>query len=194
MKPLLSDYARQQRLNAVLPFVRGDVLDLGCGWLHLPDHLAEEQSYVGIDALPAAVEYNVQRYPARMFYQCDLDTEPLDLGGCRFDVVTMVALLEHLRSPERILCQIPSLLAPGGLLLITTPSPLGDVVHRLGSRLRLFYPEAHVCHVKIYGRRELEDLIVRCGYHVQHFRTFLAGMNQLLVCHPANQDRASSQG
>lgn len=188
MRPLLSDYAKRHRLKAVLPFICGDVLDLGCGWLHLPDHLAEGQHYVGVDAWSAAVRYNEQLYPTRTFHQCDLDTEPLALGDYRFDIVTMVAVLEHLRHPERILYQIPSLLQPGGLLLITTPSPFGDMVHRLGSRLHLFYSEAHVQHVKIYSRRALNDLIVGCGYHVQHFRTFLVQTNQLLVCRPIHQN------
>lgn len=194
MKPLLSGYARRRRLHAILPFVRGDVLDLGCGWLHLPDHLTEQQGYVGVDVMPAALEYNAQRYPGYSYYLCDLDTEPLSLGDRHFEVVTMVALLEHLHSPERILSQIPSLLEPEGLLLITTPSPLGDWVHRLGSRIRLFYPEAHVQHVRIYDRRALEDLLLRFGYQIQHFRTFLAGTNQLIVCQPPHHDKAGTRG
>ena len=192
MKPLLSDYATQQRLNAVLPFVQGDVLDLGCGWLHLPDHLEEWQRYVGVDNWSAAVEYNRQRYPNHAFHQCDLDTEPLTIGDFCFDVVTMVALLEHLHQPESLLVEILSLLKPEGLVVITTPSPFGDLVHRLGARLHLFYSEEHVQHVKIYGRRDLADLAIGCGYQVQHYRTFLAGTNQLFVCRPTARGRPSS--
>jgi 2-polyprenyl-3-methyl-5-hydroxy-6-metoxy-1,4-benzoquinol methylase len=192
MKPLLSDYARRARLKAILPFVRGDVLDLGCGWMHLPDYLATHQAYVGVDVSPAAVKYNTQCYPGHTFYQCDLDTEPLNLKGRRFHSVTMVAVLEHLHSPEGILRQVHSALTPDGLLLITTPSPLGDGVHRVGSRLGLFYSESRVRHIKIYSPGQLRELVVECGYDVRRARIFLAGTNQLLVCRSA--DRAGSGG
>jgi hypothetical protein len=80
------------------------------------------------------------------------------------------------------------------LVVITTPSPFGDWVHRLGARLHLFYSEEHVQHVKIYSRRALADLAAGCGYQVQHFRTFLAGTNQLLVCRPTSRARPSRSG
>jgi 2-polyprenyl-3-methyl-5-hydroxy-6-metoxy-1,4-benzoquinol methylase len=116
MKPLLSASAARHRLNAILPFLHGDVLDLGCGWLSLPDRLTGKQRYIGIDVSPAAVKYNAQRYPAHSYHQRDLDREPLALGDHRFDVVTMIALLEHLRAPEYVLHQIHSVLTPDGLL------------------------------------------------------------------------------
>jgi hypothetical protein len=77
--------------------------------------------------------------------------------------------------------------------MITTPSPFGDLIHQLGSRLRLFYSEAHIRHVKIYDPAGLRDLATECGYRVQHSGTFLLKMNQLLVCRSANHAQSSGQ-
>ncbi len=184
MKPLLSDYARQQRLRAVLPFVRGDVLDVGCGYTFLPDYLTARQRYVGVDIHPAILARNARRYPQHTFYRRDLDAEDLALAEQPFDTATMIAVIEHLRFPERVLRQVRSHLSPDGLLLITTPSPWGDAIHRLGGRLRLFYSEAQVKHVRIFRRSDLVGLVGRCGYEVQQASHFLLAMNQLLVCRP----------
>jgi hypothetical protein len=70
------------------------------------------------------------------------------------------------------------------LLVLTTPSPLGDIVHKLGSQFKLFYAEEVVEHVKIFNRNELRNILIDCGYSATHFRYFLLWLNQLLVCSP----------
>jgi 2-polyprenyl-3-methyl-5-hydroxy-6-metoxy-1,4-benzoquinol methylase len=184
MKPLLSGYAKDQRRRAISSFLRGDVLDVGCGWTSLPDILTQGQSYVGIDANPRAVDACSQRYRQCTFYLRNLDVEPLGLGDLRFDTVVMAAVLEHLRYPERVLREARTLIRSGGLLAVTTPSPLGELTHRIGSRLGLFYPESSVQHVQVWGRHGLADMSSRCGYQVIQYRHFLFGTNQLLVCQP----------
>jgi 2-polyprenyl-3-methyl-5-hydroxy-6-metoxy-1,4-benzoquinol methylase len=185
MKPLLSGYVSKQRIRAIMPFVSGNVLDIGCGLTTLPDALASDQSYVGVDVHPRILDCCISRYPHHTFVRCNLNVESIELGNRRFKTAVMAAVIEHLQFPERILREVHPLLAPDGQLVITTPSPLGDILHRFGSRLGLFYTESVVGHVKVFGQRRLINTVIECGYAVTLFRSFLAGTNQLVVCRPA---------
>jgi 2-polyprenyl-3-methyl-5-hydroxy-6-metoxy-1,4-benzoquinol methylase len=168
----------------VEPYVRGRVLDIGCGFTHLPDRLVADQTYVGVDVVAEAVRLSQARYPQHAFYHCDVDRAPLSLplDGQAFDTILLMAVVEHLSSPREILRAVRPYLAPGGQLLLTTPSPLGDWVHRAGSRVKLFYPEHVVQHVKIFGRRALLELLTDCGFEVAAFHYFEGWINQLAVC------------
>ncbi len=182
MEPLLSVYTTNKRWQMVSPYVRGQVLDVGCGFTRLPDRLTPGQRYVGIDIVPEAIQVSRGRYPQHTFHECDLDRALIPLDSQRFDTVLMMAVLEHLNFPYKTLRDVRQYLAPDGYLLVTTPSPLGDWVHRVGSRMKLFYPEHVVQHVKIYDRRAVCDLLTENGFEVVAFRYFELGINQLAVC------------
>lgn len=186
MKPLLSGQARNKRLGKVISLAYGDVLDIGCGHTRLPDKLSGVTSYSGIDVSDKAVEQCQRRYPEYEFHCLNLDQDSLPTFGRHFDTVIMTAIIEHLHQPSRVLCSIRPLLKDDGRLLITTPSPLGDVAHQIGSRIKLFYPESVVGHVKIFSRMELCALLVDCGFEVELYERFLLGLNQLVVGRPAS--------
>ena len=71
-----------------------------------------------------------------------------------------------------------------GLLVVTTPSPLGESVHGIGSRLGLFYQESVVEHVRIFRRNELIKMLNLCVFEVVESRSFALGLNQLVVVRP----------
>lgn len=192
MKPLLSGYAINWRWRVVSPYVRGRVLDVGCGFTQLPDRLTPDQAYVGVDVVADAVRLGQTRYPQHAFYQCDVNQAALPLGEQVFDTILMMAVLEHLSAPRETLCAVRPHLAPGGYLLLTTPSPLGDWVHRVGSRVRLFYPEHVVQHVEIFGKRALCELLTDCGFEVVTFRYFEGAINQLVVCRRRSDTREAA--
>lgn len=182
MKPVLSTTAMRLRWNTILPHIQGSVLDIGCGWTSLPDLLSPFQGYTGIDGNADLLAADRQKYPMHTFIQCDLDTGLPDLGDQRFDTIVMTAVIEHLRFPQKPLEGIAPLLKPGAKFLLTTPSPWGDLVHKVGGRLGMFYSEDHVAHQKIFKKRELIALLHSCGLQVIEFRYFAAWANQLAVC------------
>ena len=98
----------------------------------------------------------------------------------------MLAVFEHLQRPEPLLLQARQVLDTGGRLVLTTPTPFGDIVHRIGGRINLFYSEQIVAHVKIYRRKELFRLAEAAGFSVHHYRRFLYQTNHLLVCQAAD--------
>jgi 2-polyprenyl-3-methyl-5-hydroxy-6-metoxy-1,4-benzoquinol methylase len=186
MPPLLSKKATQSRIQHAQPYLQGRVLDLGCGFSFVPEALTAGQAYTGVDGLERALVWDRQRYPQHTFHLRDLDREPLGLDEARFDTIIMLAVLEHLHRPEPLLLQVRQVLDAGGRLVLTTPTPFGDIAHRIGGRINLFYTEQIVAHVKIFRRKELFRLAEAAGFSVHHYQRFLYQTNHLLVCQAAD--------
>jgi SAM-dependent methyltransferase len=179
--PVFTSFLQRQRLKIVRPYLRGDILDLGCGDAALLPLVGPGQAYTGVDGRGALVADLRGQYPQREFYQRDLDREPLAVPG-RFDTIVMLAVIEHLSDPARILRQLPGCLKPGGQVLMTTPSPVGDRVHQVGARAGLFSMEASQEHNIIFTPAVLREYLERNGLHLSEYRPFLLGGNQLFVC------------
>lgn len=98
----------------------GTLLDLGCGTGYGTAALAEAAPRtVGLDQV--APEPRVRASQAR-FVRGDLEALPFASGG--FDVVTSFQVVEHLADPHRYLAEIARVLAPDGVVLISTPNIL----------------------------------------------------------------------
>lgn len=182
MPPLLSDFLRKQRFKAVATYLYGDVLDLGCNDADILALLRPDQRYVGVDRNPEFIRRLNEKYRQHEFYQRDFDKEILSLGDRRFDTILMIAVIEHLKNPNRILEQVPRYLRSNGKLLITTPAPLGDKIHRIGARMGLFYKSALEEHELVFTFDSLQEFLARSGLNVIHYKRFLLGGNQMFVC------------
>ncbi|MFC2042745.1 class I SAM-dependent methyltransferase [Chloroflexota bacterium] len=181
MPPLLSKYARQKRTLTILPYIQGDVLDLGCGVSSIPKYLQPDSKYVGVEINPNFNKWLKHNYPRHTFYQWDLETDKLLLNS-QFDTVLMIAVLEHLRNPDNVMKQIPALLKPDGKLVMTTPTPLGGNIHAIGARFGLFYKEVADQHEGFYNRNKISMLLSKYCLEITYFGLFLSGVNQLVVC------------
>lgn len=179
MAVIVSKFLERARVSAALPYIQGSVLDLGCGYGAVLSRLTPEQ-YVGIEGDPTVFRWLKKTYPDQTFIQRDLDTDPLDLNQM-FDTVVMLAVIEHLKHPENILQQISMYLNPGGKLVLTTPSPIGDQIHQIGARVGLFSKLAMEDHETIFNQRTLTALVANYQLEPVLFRRFLLGGNQLFV-------------
>lgn len=180
---LLTRSVQRARLAVALPHVsRGDrLLDLGCGLTDLP---ARFPSYVGCDRNPFVLSEMRRRHPEAAFAAWDVDSgepPPEVVAGAPYDVVLMLAILEHLPSPARALSRAAALLAPGGRVLATTPHPLGRVPLELGARLGLLSRHADEEHETLLDRAALERAAESSGLATTSYTRFLAGLNQLAV-------------
>jgi len=184
MVGIFTDFLVEQRLAQVLPYVKGKILDLGCGDATILARLPDRAGYIGVDSRQQTVDKLKGQFPDVMFVRCDLDKEPVDLGR-KFDTVVMMAVIEHLELPETILSQIPSLLNPGGRLVMTTPTPGGNWIHHTGSKMGLFSQAAADEHKFIFNQHSLYSLFDQCGLEMLLYRRFLFGQNQLCVAEAA---------
>ncbi len=184
--PLLSKFLTQARLTQVSEHVGRKILDIGCGYGELLEHLGSEvDSVVLVDRSPerqARVEEKLAKQAVRgRFVRGDIEQGNLALTRASFDTVVMAALLEHLKMPGNALREIQRLLEPGGRLLLTTPTPLGGWIHKISSYLGLTYREAAQEHERFYARTSLISLLEIHGFEVQLFKSFLFGLNQFVV-------------
>jgi 2-polyprenyl-3-methyl-5-hydroxy-6-metoxy-1,4-benzoquinol methylase len=84
-------------------------------------------------------------------------------GNERFDVVTMLQLIEHIVEPTEIMREVRRLLRPGGILYLNTPN-IDSASFRLFRERHM-----HVSsfgHVSLYTRESLGRLARRSGFEV----------------------------
>lgn len=86
----------------------------------------------------------------------------------RYDIISLIEVVEHLPAPLEPLQLISRLLAPGGLLLLTTGNLESPIARRQGIHYRYCAPEIHV---SLFNPRCLSALYRRIGlepYPVQY--------------------------
>lgn len=146
-------YEHMHRYAFAQRFVRARrVLDAACGEGYGSQLLAQAGAEVlGLDISEQAIAHARSRYEQPgLRFDC-LDVTALDvLPDARFDVIVSFETLEHVHAQEAMLDGFARLLAPGGLLLISSPDK------RTYSDLPGYRNEHHVR--ELY-RDELEALL-----------------------------------
>jgi 2-polyprenyl-3-methyl-5-hydroxy-6-metoxy-1,4-benzoquinol methylase len=97
------------------------ILDVGCGWGQaLLYFKGKGMSCYGFDPAPEAVEYGCEQ--GLKVVKAGMNNMDV-FGEKRFDVVTLLNVLEHLSDPVKVLRDISrSVLLPGGVIVIEVPN------------------------------------------------------------------------
>ncbi len=145
------------------------VLELGCSSGEMSQLMKQNcQAHIfGVEKDPHAA-WQAQRHCDYVFTE-DLDEETsLDaLQFEKFDVITLVDVLEHLRHPEQLLERLKPLMMEQSTILLSVP----NVAHA-SVRLELLtgdfrYEEAGILdntHLKFFTLQSLKNMLSRCGF------------------------------
>ncbi|WP_293698222.1 MULTISPECIES: bifunctional 2-polyprenyl-6-hydroxyphenol methylase/3-demethylubiquinol 3-O-methyltransferase UbiG [unclassified Sphingopyxis] len=116
--------------RARYPLAGRGALDVGCGAGLLAEPLARMGAKVtGVDAAPeniaaardhaAGQGLNIHYFAGEL---ADLPIPFVSNGGGVFDLVTSMEVVEHVTDPAAFIAQLAARLAPGGLMILSTPN------------------------------------------------------------------------
>ncbi len=107
------------------PLEGRSALDAGCGAGLLAEPLARlGASVTGVDAAPeniAAAKAHAVGQGLEIDYRAGEIAQLADAGR-RFDLIVSMEVIEHVADPAAFVAQLAGLLAPGGLLVVSTPN------------------------------------------------------------------------
>lgn len=185
-EPILEPLLRKMRLAKVLPTIKAypncNLLDIGCGWeakllKSVEPYIA---SGVGIDfKAPEIADANGGGKLRTI--SMTLEKE-LPFEDASFDVVTMIAVLEHLEHPIEIVSEINRVLKPDGALIITVPSVWSQpVLEFLSFGLGIVSKDEIADHKLYHNRLSLEFIAKNTGFTVEEHRYFQLYMNNFCI-------------
>jgi 2-polyprenyl-6-hydroxyphenyl methylase/3-demethylubiquinone-9 3-methyltransferase len=107
------------------PLAGKSALDVGCGAGLLAEPLARLGAKVtGIDAAPELIAV-ARDHAAAQGLAIDYRAGDVQTLEGRFDLVTSMEVIEHVADPAAFLKALAARLAPGGLLVLSTPNATG---------------------------------------------------------------------
>ena len=173
---LLSPFLRRQRFKAARPFLKGRILDVGCGSGALAG-LIDPASYVGIEVDETSLKKAKDHFPQHSFQSA------LPSVSEKFDTVVSLAVIEHVQDPAVFLESLAQYLngGPDACIVVTTPHPAADWIHYMGASIGLFSMHANEEHEDLLDREKLVKIGESIGLVMVKYGRFLFGGNQLAV-------------
>ena len=179
---IVSPLLQKIRMRKAIPFVVGNrILDIGCSNGEILPYLSPDVEYIGIESNPDYYNNAKKRNPHHTFINLSIDdttSRTLEIPKCT--TILMLAILEHLERPLKVLINLKRYLSSKGCIIITTPSAFSHRVLAMGSKLGLFMKDMNE-HRTLYSREALMAICEKSGMKVVHYSKFEYGFNQITV-------------
>jgi SAM-dependent methyltransferase len=144
---------------------RGSLLDIGCGFGFVP-HFWQMSGRGRATGLEVSRYGRIGREKLQTEILHEYYSAAESLKGVSFDFVYASEVIEHVPDPEAFVREISAALAPGGVLILTTPdAAAADAATEHHTLLGVLSPGFHFF---LASRNALADLLKRCGFaHVR---------------------------
>ncbi len=155
-------------LDLLAPCQPGKALDIGCGAGDNARILAARGWSVNGITLSEAEQASAVLVCSKVWVH-DLDTGLPESVAGPYDLVVFSHVLEHLRNPEALLCQVRSILRPGGKIAVALPNILNWHQRLLFLFGRFEYTDQgimDITHLRFYTFSSAIRMFEACGFGV----------------------------
>ena len=139
------------------------LLDFGCGLGALVDYA----NMNGFSSKGTEIDSDVVTKLLRKGVRVQ-NQESIMSSSEKFDIISIIEVLEHLSDPKQVLTQLKEKLSDSGMLFITTPNfnALNRRILR-GNWRALWYPD----HINIFSSKSIAILLKECGYEIKSLQS-----------------------
>lgn len=157
----------QRRLKMIKKFKNtGALLDVGTGIGQFLYFAGNDFKVEGTEVSESAIKVAKDKYDLNLKKG---QVEDIDFGDCRFDVITLFHVLEHVPYPSRLIEKCYNLLDKEGILIITVPNEINSFVKPPLKRLLSFFRIGKFKKYGIFGLPKLELNGTLSEIHLSHF-------------------------
>ncbi len=154
------------------------LLDVGCGYNGYLLKYFSKKIHAGV-----GIDLNVQEKQTNN--KIKLVKRNVDLEGFpklqQFNVITCLAVLEHVNDPLKLLKGIQYLLEQKGVLLLTVPSwKAKPILEFLAFKLRLIEYDSIADHKRYFNKEEIIRLCKEAGFNNIEHKYFQLGLNNFI--------------
>lgn len=181
-EPFLEPILRKLRIKKITNHISKDcdLCDFGCGTRALLLNTLKPyiRSGVGLD-----LRLKPQSDKKFKLIQCNLD-EDVPLRSNIIDVITSLAVLEHLNNPLKNLTEAHRILKKGGVLILTTPAPVSKkILEFLTFKLGILSIDTVGDHKNYFDKKILKDMLICAGFEESKvkIKSFQIGFNNLVI-------------
>lgn len=171
---LFENYLARKRAgiaNHFIPekFREGKILDIGCGstpYFLINTRFREKH---GID--PSLRNIYLKKDIKLKKFDIE-DNSKLPFPADYFDVVTMLAVIEHIEPGKmvQVLREIRRVLRPGGRFIMTTPAKFANKILKIMSIFKLISSKEFEEHKILFDNALLSDYMERAGFERKQMR------------------------
>jgi SAM-dependent methyltransferase len=107
-------------------------------------------------------------------------TKKLPLKANVADAVTMLAVLEHLPGPEKVVQEAYRILKPGGVFLVTVPAPASEPILEFLAKIGLVRPDMIDQHETYFTHDLLRQIARQAGFSQVQVESWELGCNTFM--------------
>lgn len=179
---IFEDFLAKKRANMANSLInedqrRGRLLDIGCGAFPYFLTTTKFQEKYGVDNI-SQIQY--KKYKKISFARINIEQQLLPFAANYFDVVTMLAVFEHINHDRLhlVLTEVSRVLKHEGTFILTTPSPWSAPLLVFLSRIRLISKVEIEDHKHEHTSKEIKKYLTNAGFRQQdiasgYFELFL---------------------
>lgn len=141
------------------------VLDVGCFTGDFLQCMHQQGADVyGIEYQQQAADIANKKLPGKIV-NADILSDSFSLPQSKFDIITLLGIVEHIIDPARLIQRVIPWLKQNGLLIIQTPNSSSVLARLMG---KYWPPYTPVEHIHLFSIKSLKEMLKKSGFENIH--------------------------